>query len=280
MKKVWVIGHRGTAAHAPQNTNAAFQTAYRMKADGIETDLQLTADNVLVVNHNYFIDDNSNGSGAGCDMAYDELVKYDYGAYKDEKFAGEKILTIDELLDIVKDFEIINLELKSALHKDEPFAKTVVDAVDRKGLTDKVIFSSFDVNLIREIKGYGKQYKVGYLPMPEGYMSQMRERAASMFSMYPVDSAYVDKIMKDVNTQKTMRELMSELDFEIDYWHPHYSTALQYPDLIKELSEKGIGCNPWTVDDAEVMKKCIEMGCTGIISNLPDLTYKVVNGEV
>ena len=81
MKKPLVIGHRGTAHLGPQNTKAAFLIAKDCKADGIETDLQLTLDNKIVINHNWFIDDNSNGSGAVCSLTYDELSKYDYGAY-------------------------------------------------------------------------------------------------------------------------------------------------------------------------------------------------------
>ena len=50
------MAHRGASFHAPENTKAAFLKAYGLKADGIETDLQLTADGEIVVHHNYFID--------------------------------------------------------------------------------------------------------------------------------------------------------------------------------------------------------------------------------
>ena len=50
------MAHRVASFHAPENTKAAFLKAYDLKADGIETDLQLTADEEIVIHHNYYID--------------------------------------------------------------------------------------------------------------------------------------------------------------------------------------------------------------------------------
>ena len=64
MNKVQIMAHRGASFHAPENTKAAFLKAYEFAADGIETDLQLTRDYEIVIHHNYFIDNTSNGIGA------------------------------------------------------------------------------------------------------------------------------------------------------------------------------------------------------------------------
>ena len=67
-----ILGHRGASAQAPENTKAAFEMAYKMGADGIETDLQLAADGTIVVHHNYRVDGTSNGTGAICRMTLEE----------------------------------------------------------------------------------------------------------------------------------------------------------------------------------------------------------------
>ena len=97
------MAHRGASFHAPENTRTAFLKAYELAADGIETDLQLTADGEIVIHHNYYIDNTSNGRGAIALMRTEELKQYDFGSYKDAAFAGERILTLQELLPILKD---------------------------------------------------------------------------------------------------------------------------------------------------------------------------------
>ena len=97
------MAHRGASFHAPENTKAAFLKAYGLKADGIETDLQLTADGEIVVHHNYFIDNTSDGKGAVFLKTLEELKQYDFGSYKGKEFEGERILTLSEQLPNLKD---------------------------------------------------------------------------------------------------------------------------------------------------------------------------------
>ena len=131
------MAHRGASFHAPENTKAAFLKAYGLKADGIETDLQLTADGEIVVHHNYFIDNTSDGKGAVFLKTLEELKQYDFGSYKGKEFEGERILTLSELLPILKDMKVINLELKSHLDKGVDFAGKVLSIVQKSGLTDR-----------------------------------------------------------------------------------------------------------------------------------------------
>ena len=108
MSKVKIMAHRGASYHAPENTAAAFKKAYDFNVDGIETDLQLTKDGEIVIHHNYYIDDTSDGRGAILTKTLEELKQYDFGK-------GEKILTLAELLPILDGMDIINLELKSQI---------------------------------------------------------------------------------------------------------------------------------------------------------------------
>ena len=88
------MAHRGASYHAPENTRAAFVKAHELEADGVETDLQLTADGQIVIHHNYYIDNTSDGKGAILLKTVQELKTYDFGAYKGSEYAGERILTL------------------------------------------------------------------------------------------------------------------------------------------------------------------------------------------
>lgn len=110
MSKVKIMAHRGASYHAPENTAAAFKKAYDFNVDGIETDLQLTKDGEIVIHHNYYIDDTSDGRGAILTKTLEELKQYDFGK-------GEKILTLAELLPILDGMDIINLVTLNVLNE-------------------------------------------------------------------------------------------------------------------------------------------------------------------
>jgi glycerophosphoryl diester phosphodiesterase len=94
-----IFAHRGASGYAPENTRAAFELARTMGAPGIETDVQVSADGVLVLVHDRLVDRTSNGTGAVEDLTWAELEALDAGSWLDEKFAGERIVTLDWLLD-------------------------------------------------------------------------------------------------------------------------------------------------------------------------------------
>ena len=102
MVKPLIIAHRGAMGNAPENTAASFKKAIDEKADGIELDVHMTKDGHLVVIHDETIDRTSNGKGLVRDMTLEELRKFDYGSFFDASYAGERILTLEEALEIIK----------------------------------------------------------------------------------------------------------------------------------------------------------------------------------
>jgi glycerophosphoryl diester phosphodiesterase len=93
-----ILAHRGASGYAPENTFAAFELARTMGAGGIETDVQRTADGVLVLVHDSKVDRTTDGSGAVADLTWDELSKLDAGSWLDPKWAGERIVRFDAFL--------------------------------------------------------------------------------------------------------------------------------------------------------------------------------------
>ena len=94
-----VIAHRGASHLAPENTVSAFRLAASMGVDGIEFDTLLTADNQLVVHHEYITDLHCPVHKVIPQCTLAELKELDFGSWKGEKWAGEKIPTFAEALE-------------------------------------------------------------------------------------------------------------------------------------------------------------------------------------
>src|SRR4051812_29882492 len=95
---VEVIGHRGASHDAPENTVASFEEAWRQKADAAELDMYLTKDGKLVVIHDANTKRTTGVDKKVVEQTLDELKKLDAGKWKAEKFAGEKLPTLAEML--------------------------------------------------------------------------------------------------------------------------------------------------------------------------------------
>jgi len=275
MSNITIMAHRGASCDAPENTKAAFLKAMQYSIDGIETDLQLTADGEIVIHHNYFIDDTSDGVGAIALKSLEELKQYDFGAYKDLKFSGEKILTLEELLDLVKDMRVINLELKSQVNKEYDFTGKIIDIVKHSNASDNVIFSSFDANLLKEIKKAANHFPVGLLTLPEMHHTMLREMETTFLAKHP-RTDYHDYLW-EVGLNKSLEEQIEELDFQPDFLHPEYHSILCNPNLVMKMHEKNIGVNPYTCDHGDEMKQLINTGCDSLITNRIDIALEVVN---
>jgi glycerophosphoryl diester phosphodiesterase len=109
-----VIGHRGAAGSAPENTIASFRRAAELGCRWVEFDVQLSADDVPILFHDSSLSRTTNGAGRLTRVTLDGLKKLDAGSWFGADFAGEKIPTLAEaLLEIAKLGLIPNIEIKS-----------------------------------------------------------------------------------------------------------------------------------------------------------------------
>jgi glycerophosphoryl diester phosphodiesterase len=99
-KKIVVISHRGEHLHHPENTMAAFQAAIDAGADYFELDVRTTSDGKFVIMHDSTLDRTTNGSGEVHKHTFDEIRSLDAGAKFSQSFAGTKVPTLDEALDL------------------------------------------------------------------------------------------------------------------------------------------------------------------------------------
>ena len=106
------IAHRGASADRPENTLTSFDEALRQGADGIELDLQLTRDGVVVVFHDWTLDKLGDGRRGIPAISLEELRRLDAGAWFAAPYAGERVPTLGEVLARVRPPIRLLLELK------------------------------------------------------------------------------------------------------------------------------------------------------------------------
>jgi len=140
---VLAIAHRGASGYAPENTLAAFRRALAQGVTFIETDLQLTRDAHFVAIHDETVDRTTNGRGSVHDLTMAEVRKLDAGAWFASDFAGERVPTLQEILEFARKNDVVfYLELKpggfwggehvliSALRDSAEIARVVVISFD------------------------------------------------------------------------------------------------------------------------------------------------------
>src|SRR5215831_13028541 len=132
-RHVVAIAHRGEHLHHPENTMPAFQEAVRLGADYIEVDVRTTADGKLVLSHDGNVDRCTNGKGEVARMTFEELRALDAGIKMGPEFAGTRVPTFDEALDLARGKIGVYVDVKSASAKD------LVEHIHSHGMTDHVV---------------------------------------------------------------------------------------------------------------------------------------------
>lgn len=150
------IAHRGAKGYEPENTLAAFSKAVEMQADGIELDIQLSADGEIVVFHDETLDRMTNGSGLVHTFSVEELKKY--------RIANEHpIPTLKEVIELVDQKCFLNIEIKNS-QATSSLIILIEDFVKTKDWKyDSFIVSSFDWNALLEILKLNSEIQLGIL---------------------------------------------------------------------------------------------------------------------
>lgn len=122
-----IVGHRGASFAAPENTVASIHEAWKEGADGTEVDIYLTKDGKIVTIHDKTTKRTTGLDRDVMDQTLEELRKLDAGSWKDARWKGEKIATLEESLAAIPDGKIIYIEIKGGLEV-LPELKRVLDA--------------------------------------------------------------------------------------------------------------------------------------------------------
>lgn len=227
-----VIGHRGAAGEAPENTMASFALALQQGADAIELDIHLSKDSRLIVCHDSTIDQTTDRSGAIADLTVEELKRADAGSWYSAEFAGERLPLLEEVFELVPDAVLVNVEIKS---DSAELRKELLQMLYRYNRLDTVVVSSFQHALLMELKQAEPRVRIGLL--------------------YNASNAL------------TPAEAWSRFGDAVYSLHPHH--LLVDRAFAAEAAELGLRVFPWTVNADKRMKRLISFKVSGIITDYP-----------
>ncbi len=262
------IAHRGFRGIAPENTLLAAQRGYEAGADMWELDVAASRDGVLVVLHDDTLVRTTDAASRYpdrkpwkvYDFTLEELKSLDAGSWYGiadpfgqiragivsqeivKRFAGLRIPTLREALELTKNLDWrVNIEIKDATGQacDAWIVERTADLIHELGMSGRVLVSSFN----------------------HAYLKRMKEAAPEI-----AVAALIDKPVPD--PVALLRDLGAAA---LNPNHKYLDAA-----TVKAVRAAGFGVLPWTVNLPADMKKLLEWGVTGLISDFPDEALKLV----
>ena len=233
MKYPRLCAHRGFNAVAPENSMAAFGAAVALGAEEIEFDIWSTKDGVLVSCHDETLERVSTGTGKICDHTYEELLNFDFGVKKGEKFRGMKIPTFEEVLRKFAGRVIMNIHVKIWDYEHEnPMVEEIVALIRKYDCERHVYFMTTSDKIIRRVMKYAPDFKVcvGW----NGNKDPM---------------SIVDRAI----------ELGA---YKVQLFKPYFNQA-----SVDKAHANGIRCNVFWADDPDEARRYFEMGIDTVLTN-------------
>lgn len=240
-----VIAHRGASDYYPENTMAAFEASVDMQAEMIELDVVLSKDGVPVVIHDARLNRTTDGTGMVSDYTVNELKERDAGSWFNSTFAGERLPTLEEVLQFAAGTIALNIEIKTESVTDQ-----VTNGIEEKSLNlvkeydmdNHVLFSSFDYRAVAHLKALAPNMPVAIL----------------------------------YNKSQSNGLLPSELldKYDADAFNCSYGQLTRR--RLTDIKKHEIPVFIYTINEKRKMKKLIRSGVSGIFTNKPDVLRDVI----
>jgi len=236
-----IIGHRGSSHDAPENTLASFRFAFAQGADGIEADFRLTRDGKIICLH-----DAGTRRTAGIDIkvadaSLQELRRLDVGAWKGERWQGELIPMLEEVLEAIPPGRKLLIELKSGPEIVAPLRKILEQKV-RDTTSIKIL--SFNEKVVSESRRLLPQYKSIYL--------QDIRRSAIPGEWHP-EFEHTLRILHETGADGLASRAKKCVD----------------SSYVQALHSSGRELHVWTVDSPATAKRFLDLGVDSIMTNRP-----------
>ena len=238
-----VIGHRGAAAHAPENTLSGFRAAKSLGCDWIEFDVRLAADGTPVICHDDRLDRTTDGRGRVSKLPLAAIRQADAGRWFDTRFAGERVPTLDEALLCCRELELgANVEIKAERSRGPATVAAVASCFQRlAGRLPPILISSFLEDAVAEAAALVPTVARGMLwrKIPRGW-------------------------------QKTANRLGCTT---IHCGHPELTEK-----VAAQVCAAGYPLLTYTVNDAARARQLFSWGVTSVFSDAPDIIAEAMAG--
>jgi glycerophosphoryl diester phosphodiesterase len=232
-----VIGHRGAAECAPENTLAGLRKAKELDCRWVEFDVRLTADSQLILLHDERLERTTDGRGKAALMPLDRVRRYDAGSRFGDDYRGERIPTLAEAIGVLGELGIgANIELKAARGRATETGAATAALLSRMWPRD--------------------------LPAP--LISSFLEEALSASRAYDPSIA-TGLLFRAVPTNWRVRaERLGCSTIHADHHRLH-------PALVAEIRETGYALLAYTVNDAARARTLLGWGVTSVFSDVPHI---------
>ena len=158
-----VIARRGSSAEAPENTIAAFELALAQGADGILLDVHLSQDNHPVVINDFTLERTTDGTGPVRQLTVRELKRLDAGGWRGRRFRGQRIQTLQEVLERFRDRTRFWIELRGGSDVYPGIEECVVSTVEIYEVWDRALLQSVDLATLTGIRSLNRQLRVAQI---------------------------------------------------------------------------------------------------------------------
>jgi glycerophosphoryl diester phosphodiesterase len=238
-----IVGHRGASHDAPENTVAAMKLAFEQGADGVEADFYLTCDGKIICCHDKDTQRTAGVKHVISKTPFEVLRKLEVGSWKHEKYRGEKMPTLEEIIATVPAEKKLVIELKTGPEIVTPLAAALKKAPLKR---EQIIIIAFNAETIAECKRQLPDHKAHWLV---GY-EQEKESGE-----WKPDRATVEQTLKRIKADGLGSQANPE----------HVDEA-----FLDELCDAGL-CefHVWTVDNPKVAQFYQKLGAFGITTNRP-----------
>ena len=284
---VKIYGHRGARGDLPENTLDSFKYLFENNINAYETDILISKDLIPVITHDFRLDPSFTKDEEGdwitdenikiFDLTYNEISKFDVGSLNkltrygrrflnQRSLENQKIPKLDELLELssknLSQDTIINLEIKSTPDEKnltpnpKEMVQIVLNDIKKSNLQDKIIISSFDWRILREVKNQSPE-------ISRAYLTFQQEKGMKIKKTIYSKSPWIDHIPLTIvyDLPKIIKELGGSA------WHPYYKDINK--KAVKDAHDYNLPVNVWTVNDEYNMLKMIEYEVDGIMTDYP-----------
>ena len=282
-----IYGHRGARGDLPENTLDSFKYLFENSINAYETDILISKDLIPVITHDFRLDPSFTKDEEGdwitdenikiFDLTYNEISKFDVGSLNkltrygrrflnQRSLENQKIPKLDELLELssknLSQDTIINLEIKSTPDEKKltpspkEMVQIVLNDIKKSNLQDKIIISSFDWRILREVKNQSPE-------ISRAYLTFQQEKGLKIKKTIYSKSPWIDHIPLTIvyDLPKIIKELGGSA------WHPYYKDINK--KAVKDAHDYNLPVNVWTVNDEYNMLKMIEYEVDGIMTDYP-----------
>lgn len=238
-----IVAHRGSSATAPENTLAAAKLAVEHKANGCEVDVYRSADGKIILMHDGNLKRTAGLDKKVVDTTYTEMQKLDAGAWKNAKYAGEKIPTLEEYLAVLKGTDcrpVIEIKM-------EGIEEDVLKAVREADMVDVTVIIAFSKTVVKKMRELEPKLCVAWL-----YGTEHKGTPQELADLLTKEARWCDTNILDLNH------------------------GLINPEMLAILRARGFHVWAWTVDDPNRMEQLLRWGIDSITTNKPDVLHGIM----